>query len=125
MIDLYALKSVSSLRVSLLNQQSIIADGRKLYYNTTSVNVSAVPATANFSYFITSLSTTRNYAILITLLLCFGVFHKLSMSLTIVLVMCLSQSSLPNSLGLVNDILHNKSPFEWVNIALGWNLPRL
>ena len=125
MIDLYALKSVSSLRVSLLNQQSIIADGRKLYYNTTSVNVSAVPATANFSYFITSLSTTRNYAILITLLLCFGVFHKLSKSLTIVLVMCLSQSSLPNSLGLVNDILHNKSPFEWVNIALGWNLPRL
>jgi hypothetical protein len=124
-IDLYALKSVSSLRVSLLNQQSIIADGRKLYYNTTSVNVSAVPATANFSYFITSLSTTRNYAILITLLLCFGVFHKLSKSLTIVLVMCLSQSSLPNSLGLVNDILHNKSPFEWVNIALGWNLPRL
>ena len=125
MIDLYALNSVSSLRVSLLNQQSIIADGRKLYYNTTSVNVSAVPATANFSYFITSLSTTRNYAILITLLLCFGVFHKLSKSLTIVLVMCLSQSSLPNSLGLVNDILHNKSPFEWVNIALGWNLPRL
>ena len=125
MIDLYALNSVSSLRVSLLNQQSIIADGRKLYYNTTSVNVSAVPATANFSYFITSLSTTRNYAILITLLLCFGVFHKLSKSVTIVLVMCLSQSSLPNSLGLVNDILHNKSPFEWVNIALGWNLPRL
>ena len=125
MIDLSALNEVSSLRVSLLNQQSLIADGRKLTYSPTTISVSPVPATANFIYFISSLSITRNYAILATLLLCFGVFHKLSKSLTIVLVMCLSQSSLPNSLGLVNDILHNKSPFEWVNIALGWNLQRL
>jgi hypothetical protein len=94
----------------------MIADGRQFIYNTTTFSVSPVPANPNYSYFITFLSISRNYAILITLMLSFGVFHKLSKSLTIVLVMCLSQNKLPNSLGVVNDILHINSPFEWVNV---------